>query len=305
MPPGHERLAFPLSALGDLALERGRFLEARADFDEALAIWDKTLGPGHPSALFMQERLATTLLLQGEREAALRHIERALAGWGEMAEPDPGGLTLALLTRAQIAITVGDYSAAREPIERARRTAETAFGPDHIYTQAARMLQLGLLLESGAPAEALAGLIPLLADYERQHGPDSRWLLEALVLLGRARHAVAHAGALALATKADPAAWQAVIDGFAASRRDLERAQVLCRKHDLPAVLADVDLALARTLWDGDLPPPHGPARVAAPDDPRSRARALALAAAEVQRRLGANEALRQTEQWLREHPDP
>jgi tetratricopeptide (TPR) repeat protein len=297
MPPGHERLAYPLSGLGDLALERGRFAEARADFDEAFEIWKQSLGPDHPSALFMQERLATTLLLQGEREAALRHIEQALGGWEKIAEPDPGGLTLALLTRAQIAITLGDFAAAREPIERAHTIAEQAFGPAHIYTLATRMMQQGLLLETGQPAQALAGLVPLLADYERENGPDSRWLIETLLLVGRARHALAHTQALALADKPDDPAWPSVVDGFAAARRDLERAQALCRKHDLPAVRTEVDLALARALWDGDLP------HASAPDDGRGRARALALAAAETQRRLGAGEALRQTEAWLREHP--
>ena len=141
-------------------------------------------------------------------------------------------------------------------------------------------------------------------DYERQHGPDSRWLVETLILIGRARHAVAHAQALALAARKaqlrEQGPWSAVLDGFTASRRNLERALTLRRKHDLPAVQADALLALARTLWDGDLPPPHGPARAAAPDDPRSRGRALAAAA--TQRRPGAGEALRQTEQSAPTH---
>ena len=312
LPPGHERLAFPLSALGDLALERGRFAEARADFDEALAIWERSLGPEHPSTLFMQERLATTLLLAGEREAALRRIEGALAAWNQMAEPDPGGLTLALLTRAQIASALGDHAAAREPIARARSIAEAAFGPTHIYTLATRMMQHGLELETGAPAQALAGLLPILADLEREHGPESRWVVDTLVLVGRSRHAQARAAALAFTRDrratgalADDPAWQAVQAGYAAARADLERARSLCTKHELNATAADVDLALARTLWDGDLPPPGAPDRAPAPDDARSRARALALAAAQTQRRLGAGEGLRQTEQWLREHPAP
>jgi len=312
MPPGHERLAFPLSALGDLALERGRFDQARADFQEALAIWEDSIGPEHPSALFMQERLATTLLIQGERAAAREHIERALAGWAQISEPDPGGLTLALMTRAQIAIATADHEAAAAPIERAYQTAEAAFGPGHLYTLAARMLRHGLQLETGAPAEALAGLLPILAELERQHGLESRWLVETLILIGRARHGVARAEAAAHARlhardrpsprdedAADPT-WLAVQRGFAAARADLERADALARKHGLTALQAEVELARARVLWDGDLPRGREPA-----SDAREQARALALTAAATLRRLGAGEALRQAEDWLREHPAP
>jgi len=291
LPPGHERLAFPLSALGDLALEHARFDEARADFQEALALWERSLGPGHPSALFMQERLATTLLIQGERAAALQHSERALAGWDLLGEPDPGGLTLALLTRAQIAITVGDLDGARTPLARALSTAEAAFGPTHLYTLAARMLDAGRALEAGAPAQALADLRPVLADLEREHGPDSRWLVETLILLGRARHGAAQAGP-------DAAPKPAAQDELAAARRDLERAHALTVKHQLPALQAEAELALARLQWDAS---PPGPERDAA----RRRAHALATDAAAAQRRLGAREALRQTEDWLRAHPAP
>ncbi len=310
MPPGHERIAFPLSALGDLALERGRYDEARADFQEALEIWERSFNADHPSALFMQERLATTLMIKGERAAALQHIERALAGWARIAEPDPGGLTLALLTRAQLAIVSEDYATATEPLARAVRTAEAAFGPTHLYTLAARTLQQGLRLETGAPAEALAGLLPVLAELERQYGADSRWLTETLLLIGRARHGVALAEATAYARppssappkpanseQANDPAWLAVQRSFAAARADLERADLLTHKHELPALQAEVALALARTLWDGDLPGLAG--------DARKRAHALVVAAAETQRRLGAREALRQTEDWLREHPAP
>jgi hypothetical protein len=312
MPAGHERVAFPLSALGDLALERGRLDEARANFQEALTIWERSVGADHPSALFMHERLATTLLIQGERAAALQHSERALAGWERLAQPDPGGLTLALLTRAQIAIASADFEAAREPIARAHRTAEAAFGPEHLYTLAAGTMQQGLRLETGAPAEALAGLAPILAALERQHGRESRWLVETLLMLGRARHGVALADAAAYAGQrardrpappdaaADDPARLAVQRGFAAARADLERADALARKHELTALQAEVELARARVLWDGDLP-----TIATTPGADRRQALALALAAAATLRRLGAREALRQAEDWLRAHPAP
>jgi hypothetical protein len=175
-------------------------------------------------------------------------------------------------------------------------------------------MQQGLRLETGAPAEALAGLAPILAALERQHGRESRWLVETLLMLGRARHGVALADAAAYAGQRardrprssrrgrgrPPRGWPC----SAASRRPAPTSSARTRwprKHELTALQAEVELARARVLWDGDLP--HHRDHAGAPiAGRRSRSRSPRPRPL---RRLGAREALRQAEDWLRAHPAP
>ena len=270
LPARHERIAFPLGALGDLALGRADYDGAAAFYDEARQIWEQHFGPAHPSVLIMQERLATALYFQGALAPAHALAERALRGLDALATADPGGLTLALLTLSQIQFAEGDHARARGLAERARNTAAAAFGETHLYTLSAAMLLENQRLDLGGAAEAPPGLAEIAATIERTDGPEARWIVEPLLLLGRARHGVGD---------------------LAGARTDLARARALAVTHDLPGVIAEIDLARARVLWDdgGD----------------RAAAHALAREAAASHRRSGAARLLQETEAWLTAHPPP
>ncbi len=267
LPPGHERLGYPLSALGDIAGGRAHYEEARAYYEEANTIWRNYYGPEHPRVLGMQERLAGMLCLQGALAPAHETAEAALRVWNTLPQPDPAGLTLILVTRAQIAIAEKDYVVAHASLMRAHNIAAAAFGADHLYTLITRMLLLGLRVEQEAHAEALPGLLALLQELEAQLGKDGRWLVEPLIYLGRAHHGVG-----------DQAAARAV----------LERARKLATDHDLPGLLGEIDLDLARVLWT-------------TPAD-RSAALARAQAAVQAHQRSGAARLRAEAEAWLREH---
>ncbi|HEY0137411.1 MAG TPA: tetratricopeptide repeat protein, partial [Nannocystis sp.] len=270
LPPGHERLAYPLSALGDIALERARYEEARAHYEEAHTIWRSHYGPDHPQVLSMQERLAGVMFTQGDLTRARASADEALEIWDSIAQPEPGGFTLILLARAQIAVIDGDHAKATALMQRALDTAVAAFGEGHLYAASTRMLMLGHKIDQGRAAEALPGLVALVAEFAGQYGDDARWLIEPLLTLGRARHAV---------------------KDYAAARADLERARKLATVHGIVGQFGDLDLALARVLWDSDADRPG--------------ARTLAQAAVEVHRRSGAARSLAEAETWLKEHPLP
>jgi tetratricopeptide (TPR) repeat protein len=220
--------------------------------------------------IIMHERLANVLLIQGSLAPARALAERAVRAWDSRPDPDPGGLTLALLTRAQIAVAEHDLATARALTERARNTAAAAFGATHLYALTAEMLLLQQRVEAGEHAAALPGLQALLATLERDHGPDARWLIEPLLVVAAAHNGLGeHDAALA----------------------DLDRARVLATREQMPGVLASLDLQHARVLWDSkrDRPGAH----------------LLARAAADAHRRAGALAALAEVDKWLREHPLP
>ena len=120
----------------------------------------------------------------------------------------------------------------------------------------------------GAHAEVLPDLIALVAGLEGQYGKDARWLVEPLLLLARARHGVGQ---------------------YVEAHADLERARKLAVDNDIPALYGELDLAMARVLWDGGTDRPG--------------ARLLAQAAVEAARRSGMARSLIDAEKWLQEHP--
>jgi len=270
LPPGHEHLAYPLSNLGDIAVGEARYEEARVYYEEAQAIWRAHYGPEHPRVLGVQERLAGVLLMQGAVVKARETADEALRVWNGLAKPEPAGLTLILLIRAQIAIADEDHTTARSLLTRAHNTAIAAFGKDHIYAVSARMLLLGQRVEQGAHAEALPDLVKLVAGFETEYGMDARWLVEPLLMLARARHGVGD---------------------YTQARADLERARKLAVDNKIIAVLPEIDMAMARVLWDSSADRPG--------------ARTFAQAAVDELRRTGATRSLAEAEKWLQEHPLP
>ena len=270
LPPGHESLASPLSSLGDIAVGKARYDEARVYYDEARTIWRDHHAPDHPRVLGIQERLAGVLLMQGSLAPAHQIADDALHAWNGLKKPEPAGLTLILLIRAQIAIAEEDHTTARSLLTRAHNTASAAFGKDHLYAVSARMLLLGQRVEQGAHAEVLPDLIALVTGLEGQYGKDARWLVEPLLLLARARHGVGQ---------------------YTQARGDLERGRKLAVDNNILALYGELDLAMARVLWDGGTDRPG--------------ARLLAQAAVEAARRSGMARSLIDAEKWLQEHPAP
>ncbi len=268
LPPGHESLAAPLSSLGDIAVGKARYEEARVYYDEARTIWRNHHAADHPRVLGIQERLAGVLLIQGSLAPARRIADEALHAWNGLKQPEPAGLTLILLIRAQIAIAEEDHTTARSLLTRAHNTASAAFGKDHLYAVSARMLLLGQRVEQGAHAEVLPDLVTLVSGLEAQYGKDARWLVEPLLLLGRARHGVRQ---------------------YTQARVDLERGRKLAVANDILALYGELDLAMARVLWDGDID--------------RPAARVLAQAAVEAAGKSGMARSLVDAEKWLQEHP--
>ncbi len=266
--PRHTNLALTLAALGDLALSRAANDEARRYYEEARALWDLHFGPDYPSVIVMNERLAGLLLNEGALVPARALADGAIRAWDSRPDPDPIGLTLSLLTRAQIALAEHELPLARALAERARNTAAAAFGEAHLYTQSAELLGLQVRLEAGETGQALPAVLALLAAMEQQYGPDARWLAEPLVLAATVRTSLRE---------------------YDAALRDLDRARSIAAREQLPSVLAALDLQQAHVLWDSD--------------QDRPRAHALARAAAESSRRSGALRSLAEAEQWIRERP--
>jgi eukaryotic-like serine/threonine-protein kinase len=300
--PGHPELGAFYSYLGDeLMLDPARLTEACQAYQDAFET-QRTLDPAYPNVIMAHIKVAACRRTQGRFAEASALYERALA-----ARPRP-------LPRGQVHEEYGemlvtdlpDFDAGLGHLRAALADYEVGFGPTSEVTLGLRARIAMALLEQGRGAEALRE-IDGARDIARKAqltgggaGHVQAWRARILVELARPEEAVREARA-----------GRALIQGGGAGEKQLgvsllaeglgelqlgrvreavaalERALAARREEpDFPWVLADIEVALARALWqrEGD----------------RDRACTLARAAASFYRaHVGWRRSLRQAERWL------
>jgi tetratricopeptide (TPR) repeat protein/predicted Ser/Thr protein kinase len=269
--PEHPAVASTLNNLGVMQHRRGEYDSALAYHTQALAIRREALGPDHPDVGVSFNNL-------GAAQRQLGLLDDAMASYSQSLQirertvgsnhPDVAVAVdnLALLHRAR-----GEYALARTLHQRALTLREEGLGPDHPEV-ATSLLGLGrVLLDEADHAGALELFERARGISEAAFGPAHPNVATALEYLGDAHEAAG-----------SPARAAALFDEALTIRQHAETA---------PTQLSALRFGLARTLW-------------AAGTD-RSRAVALASAAAEPLRGLGGQQATQfaEIEAWRAAHP--
>jgi tetratricopeptide (TPR) repeat protein len=115
-----------LSNVDNYLYARGEYARARPYSERALAIWEKALGPEHPSTATSLNNLAGLYQSQGDYTAALPIYERALAIREKALGPEHPHTTASLNNLASLYRSQGDYAAALPLYERALGKTEEA-----------------------------------------------------------------------------------------------------------------------------------------------------------------------------------
>ncbi len=136
-----------LRGLGQFFFRRGEYSNARHQFERALAINEKVLGPKHPDTAAGLNFLASTLRVQGSYEEARVLYERALAVFEETLGPTHPGPATILNNLAYLIIEQGNFEEALPLYERAHAIWMEVLGPKHPYT-ATSLNNIALLLKA-------------------------------------------------------------------------------------------------------------------------------------------------------------
>ncbi|HEY3353490.1 MAG TPA: tetratricopeptide repeat protein, partial [Polyangia bacterium] len=153
---GHPRLAAELSHhLGVLAIDRGRFPEAQAQFERALAFWGDA-----PARRLLRDAplhgLAYALAAQGRLTAAVATLERAGAELEEL-DPEHPGLRYHLISLARAQAALGRHDQALANSRRALALTEATVGKrEHPLAGWALMTMGESLAATGRLDEGLA-----------------------------------------------------------------------------------------------------------------------------------------------------
>jgi serine/threonine-protein kinase len=294
------------SAEGTVLLRAGKYAEARAAHERALALREKSLGPDHPDTATSLHNMASVLCAQGDCPAARPFLERAVAVSEKSLGPEHPDTAMSLSNLGELLRRVGDYPGAVAAQERALDIKERVLGPEHRSVAASLTNLGGVLFDLGDDRRAAAVLTRALSIKERALGPDHPDLASTLTNLGRVRVRLGPIEAapalldraLALREKsggpshpgvAEPLLGQAELElarhAPAAAARLLERALAL----DNAEFRTEIQLALAEALWQ------------LAEDRPR--ARALAEQARAAYEHVGHRPGVERATRWLAEHP--
>jgi CHAT domain-containing protein/tetratricopeptide (TPR) repeat protein len=187
-PTGAEaQRAADVAALNKQAVQlygQGKYKEAAAIAEKALALAERVLGREHPDTLTSVNNLAEDYNAQGRYGEAEPLYKRALEAYERvLGREHPNTLTsvnnLAGLYHAQ-----GRYSEAEPLYKRALAASERVLGPDHPNTLTS-VSSLGVLYQArGRYGEAEPLLERALAGYERVLGPEHPDTLTGLSNLG-------------------------------------------------------------------------------------------------------------------------
>ncbi|WP_394824768.1 protein kinase domain-containing protein [Pendulispora albinea] len=248
--------------------EQGRFAEARAELEPALAMARAHFGPESRELAACLLDAGWLLHVLGENAAAREHVEGGRAIYERLLGSDHPNIAVALNRLGAILSAERKYAEAEMHFRRALAIAESVHGGVHSVVAVYLDNLADALTARQKYGEAIVLHTRALGISERLYGPEHSELVSSLLGLG-----------ITYFESGDTAS----------ARLHLERALRLCTDGIDPQFRADVQFHLAKALE---------PRQVA-------RARSLALAARDTYRDGQAESAaaLPRLEAWLAAHP--
>ncbi|MFJ9633255.1 BTAD domain-containing putative transcriptional regulator [Streptomyces sp. NPDC101175] len=150
------------SAVGEAAMSRGRFEEAKGAYEEALALAYEV--GAHTETPFLIARLAELAFRAGDRESAVAGLEEATEASDRHGVADAHAFIQ--LLRAHIALEDGDVAHARALCDRAHEESERGTPPPQFRAALGAVAALVTAAESG-PARGLVAMTAALREAVR------------------------------------------------------------------------------------------------------------------------------------------
>ncbi|MGW1595308.1 BTAD domain-containing putative transcriptional regulator [Streptomyces sp. NPDC002343] len=148
------------SAAGEAAMARGRFEEARAEYEEALRLAHEV--GAYAEAPFLIARLAEISYRCGDRDGALAALDEAESAADRYAVPESRAFVL--LLRAHLALGDGDTGRARALYEASRALVGNGGTAPPQFLAAQRMVEAYVVADESGTAEGLRILATALRE---------------------------------------------------------------------------------------------------------------------------------------------
>lgn len=248
-----------VSNLGALKLYRGKFVEAKEMFEEALPRQALLESPSSISTLKLQANLADAEQQLGLLDEARAHYEDALAKYEAKGAGSDRAAQHLRLNYATLLIASGELDQAAEVGTRAAAKLVEAFGPKHPYSIAARDFENSLALARGEYARVLADGRTLVDDTRAIFGDEVPLLGFLQLNLAKAALALGeHAAGLEALETAEP-----LLTSLSPQHPMLVsllslRAELLLLAGDVAAAMQAAEAAVQRSAADSVSPVDRG-----------------------------------------------
>ena len=178
--PTDPRLAQSLSGIAQAYLQQGNFAAAERQFQQALAIYDKTAEPNNLNVPMVLNGLVTLHRLRENYAEATALSRRSLAILEKAYGTEHVNVAIGQNNLAMILRLHGDYEEARVLSERSLSILEKALGPEHVNSAISinNLVSIHLLQGNYAAAEPLARRS--VSIFEKTPGAGTSNLLQSL-----------------------------------------------------------------------------------------------------------------------------
>ncbi|MFF3497070.1 BTAD domain-containing putative transcriptional regulator [Streptomyces sp. NPDC002795] len=170
------------SAAGEAAMGRGRFEDARGEYEEALLLAYEV--GAYAESPFLMARLAEISFRAGDRDTAQKTLDLATDEAERYGVVDTAAF--ARLLRAYLALSDGDVAGAREHCDASRAVAEGGTPPPQ-FVAALGVVEARVTAAESGPVSGLAKVVRLLRD--EVLGRTAELVTAGLVDVGAALHA--------------------------------------------------------------------------------------------------------------------
>jgi tetratricopeptide (TPR) repeat protein len=119
-----------LNNIGVVHMLQENYQQARQDWEEGLAVWQRALGPDHPDVLKTVINLGSAYSRLGDNLEAIKYQNRVIKAQQDTLGPDHPALAISLHNLGIAQGLVGHYEEKRVAVQRALRIDEM-LGPDH------------------------------------------------------------------------------------------------------------------------------------------------------------------------------
>ena len=161
-----------LNNLGLALMDLGQAKAARDRLSQAVALYERRVGPDHPTLAISHSNLATALRDLGELAEARRRAEQAIAIEERHFAPDHPSLAVGYTVFALILQDLGELAEARRRFEQAIAIWEHHFEPDHPTLAVGYSNLAGILRALGELPEARRRVEQAIAINEHHFAPD-------------------------------------------------------------------------------------------------------------------------------------
>jgi tetratricopeptide (TPR) repeat protein len=173
-----------LNRVGLYLYGRADFKEAKATYEQALAIFNNTYGPDHPEVAKIESNIGIVLKDQGDLKSARDHFERALRINERNFGPDHIETASYANNLGLVFLDLGDLERAWVNLERAEAILSNTYGPDHPEV-AKTVVNIGIVLkDQGDLKSARDHFERALRINEKAYGLDHLEVAAVVINLG-------------------------------------------------------------------------------------------------------------------------